>query len=67
MSFEIDHILIWIYLLSILFIGITAKSPKTNIGYIYAGRKLTVPAFVATLVSTWYGGILEIGRFSNQN
>jgi len=66
-SFEIDHILIWIYLLSILFIGITAKSPKTNIGYIYAGRKLTVPAFVATLVSTWYGGILEIGRFSNQN
>ena len=67
MNFEIDHILIWIYLLSILFIGITAKSPKTNIGYIYAGRKLTIPAFVATLVSTWYGGILEIGRFSNQN
>ena len=64
---EIDYILIWIYLLSILLIGLIGKSPSSNTEYIYAGRKLTTPAFVATLVSTWYGGILEIGRFSYDN
>lgn len=31
---------------------------------ILAGRRLTLPAFVATLVSTWYGGILGVGEFS---
>ena len=67
MILSIDYILIWIYLSLILLIGIIVKSPSTNTGYIYAGRKLTTPAFVATLVSTWYGGILEIGRFSYDN
>ncbi|MCB2198114.1 sodium:solute symporter family protein [bacterium] len=32
--------------------------------YLLAGRSLTVPAFVATLVSTWYGGILGVGEYS---
>ena len=31
-----------------------------------SGRKVTIPAFVATLVSTWYGGILGVGEFSYQ-
>jgi solute:Na+ symporter, SSS family len=30
--------------------------------YLSAGRNLSLPAFVATLVSTWYGGILGIGE-----
>lgn len=30
--------------------------------YLAAGRSLSMPAFVATLVSTWYGGILGIGE-----
>lgn len=30
--------------------------------FLTAGRKLTLPAFVATLVSTWYGGVLGIGE-----
>jgi SSS family solute:Na+ symporter len=29
-----------------------------------AGRTLTLPAFVATLVATWYGGILGVGEFA---
>ncbi|HPR89585.1 MAG TPA: hypothetical protein PL181_16325, partial [bacterium] len=29
-----------------------------------AGRSLTLPVFVATLVSTWYGGILGTGEYS---
>lgn len=32
--------------------------------YLLAGRALTVPAFVATLVSTWYGGVLGVGEYS---
>jgi SSS family solute:Na+ symporter len=29
------------------------------------GRKLTLPAFVMTLVSTWYGGILGVSEYSS--
>lgn len=32
--------------------------------YLLAGRRLTLPAFVATLVTTWYGGILGIGEYA---
>lgn len=32
--------------------------------YLVAGRSVTLPAFVATLVSTWYGGILGIGEYT---
>lgn len=32
--------------------------------YLLAGRSLTLPAFVATLVSTWYGGVLGVGEYS---
>ena len=61
-----DYIVIYIYLASLLWVGFYQKNiaPKS---FLYASRKLTVPAFVATLVSTWYGGILEIGRFSYIN
>jgi solute:Na+ symporter, SSS family len=31
--------------------------------YLVAGRRLTLPAFVATLVTTWYGGILGVGEW----
>lgn len=32
--------------------------------YLLGGRRLTLPAFVASLVSTWYGGILGVGEYS---
>ncbi|NCQ34987.1 sodium:solute symporter family protein [bacterium] len=32
--------------------------------YIVAGRTLTLPAFTASLVTTWYGGILGIGEYT---
>ena len=32
--------------------------------FMLAGRSLTLPVFVATLVSTWYGGILGTGEYS---
>ena len=38
------------------------KSGKDPEEYILAGRKLSLPGFVITLVATWYGGILGIGE-----
>jgi SSS family solute:Na+ symporter len=32
--------------------------------YLVASRGVTLPGFVATLVSTWYGGILGVGEYS---
>lgn len=41
-----------------------AKRPVTDASdYLLAGRKLTLPAFVATLVVSWYGGILGVGEY----
>jgi len=35
-----------------------------GVDYLLAGRSLTLPAFVATLVTTWYGGVLGIGEYA---
>jgi SSS family solute:Na+ symporter len=44
--------------------GRELKSSTKEESYLLSGRKLSLPAFVATLVSTWYGGILGVGEFS---
>ncbi|OGU57706.1 MAG: hypothetical protein A2X64_06420 [Ignavibacteria bacterium GWF2_33_9] len=62
----IDIIVVSVYFLLILFIGFKAKSKKVNFSeenFILAGRKLTLPFFIASLVATWYGNILGIGEF----
>ena len=38
----------------------------TTLDYLVAGRRVTLPAFVATLVTTWYGGILGIGEYRDR-
>lgn len=49
--------------LAILVLGGSARLARSNVlDYVTAGRSLTLPAFVATLVVTWYGGILGIGE-----
>ncbi|MFK7825086.1 MAG: sodium:solute symporter [Oligoflexales bacterium] len=37
---------------------------KSLFGHLKAGRKITMPFFVASLVSTWYGGIFGVTRIS---
>jgi SSS family solute:Na+ symporter len=32
--------------------------------YLVAGRRVTLPALIATLVATWYGGILGVGEYA---
>ncbi len=39
-------------------------SRSSALEYLVAGRRVTLPAFVATLVATWYGGILGVGEYS---
>jgi SSS family solute:Na+ symporter len=58
----------WI-LLGAYVIGLVAVARRRGAkdhreGFLLAGRALTLPAFVATLVTTWYGGILGIGEFA---
>ncbi len=60
----IDWIIITAYFLFILWIGIfryREKSKNQN-DFILSGRKLSLVGFVATLVTTWYGGILGVGE-----
>jgi SSS family solute:Na+ symporter len=53
------------YLIFLLYLGFRGKSnTKNEAEFIVGGRQLTFPAFVATLVTTWYGGILGIGEFT---
>jgi SSS family solute:Na+ symporter len=39
-----------------------ARTPVED--YFVAGRAVTLPAFVATLVTSWYGGILGVGEYA---
>jgi len=62
----VDYSLIIIYLGLLLFLGFFRKLRKGSspAELIVGGRMLTLPAFVASLVSTWYGGILGVGEYS---
>jgi SSS family solute:Na+ symporter len=62
----LDTILIIGYFGAVIFVGLRAarRSTNTSEDFLLAGRTLTLPLFVATLVSTWYGGILGVGEFS---
>jgi solute:Na+ symporter, SSS family len=39
------------------------RSDAAYLDMALAGRKLTLPLFVATLVATWYGSVLSVGEF----
>jgi SSS family solute:Na+ symporter len=62
----IDYIIILAYLAALIILGVTkrSKGDESAVNFILGGRMLTLPAFVATLVSSWYGGILGVGEYS---
>ena len=61
------NVIVILFLITVLILGLKTKSESNSNSYIFVGRKLTLIPFIATLVSTWYGGILEIGRYSFEN
>ncbi len=61
----IDYSIIIIYFITLFGIGYFVKRKVHDLNdYFLAGRRLTLPIFVATLVSTWYGGLLGVGELS---
>jgi len=62
----VDYALIVLYLAILLYLGLVRKlgEDSSTSELIVGGRVLTLPAFVASLVSTWYGGILGVGEYS---
>ena len=57
----IPSLLVSVFFGILLFIGFQGKSNTNLKDFAYSGRKVTTPALIATLVTTWYGGINEIG------
>jgi len=61
----VDYSIIIAYFILLFIIGFFVKKKVHNLNdYFLAGRRLTLPIFVATLVSTWYGGLLGVGELS---
>ncbi|NQW30379.1 MAG: hypothetical protein HQ472_07700 [Ignavibacteria bacterium] len=60
-----DYIAIGVCLISALVLGFVKSFTSKGgvIGIALAGRKLTTPLFVITLVATWYGAVLAVGEF----
>ncbi len=61
-----DYLVVALYMCAVLVVGYRAARRQSGSpeDYLLAGRRLTLPMFVATLVSSWYGGILGVGEFS---
>jgi SSS family solute:Na+ symporter len=61
-----DVVLLVLYALFLVYVTARIFGPhRKDVGeYLVASRAVTLPGFVATLVSTWYGGILGVGEYS---
>ena len=62
----LDLAVVGVYLAATLWLGIRSsrRAPRGEADFLLAGRALTLPAFVVTLVATWYGGVLGVGEYS---
>ena len=59
----LDLAVVALFVAGILALGFSARLRNNSVlQFIAAGRSLTLPVFVATLVSMWYGGILGVGE-----
>lgn len=59
----LDAAVVIAFVAALLALGFSARlRDHSMLQFLAAGRMLTLPVFVATLVSTWYGGILGIGE-----
>ena len=52
-----------VYAVALLAVGRLSRT-RAQLEYLLAGRRLTTAPFVATLVATWYGGVLGVGEYS---
>jgi SSS family solute:Na+ symporter len=59
-----DLFLVLAFLTAAVGLGAFARRKEGAEDYILASRALTMPQFVATLVPTFYGGVLGVGEFT---
>ncbi len=67
MNITFPQAFVAVYLLLIFVVGFLTPKEKTAQGFLFANRQVTLPALVMSLVCTWYGGILEVGRYSYEH
>jgi len=61
----LDLAVVGVYLAATVGLGVRrARRADGQEDFLLAGRTLTLPAFVVTLVATWYGGVLGVGEYS---
>lgn len=62
----LDLAVVGAYLIATFVLGVRAsrRARGGEEDFLLAGRALTLPAFVVTLVATWYGGVLGVGEYS---
>lgn len=59
----LDYGIVGLFLAAIFALGFSAKLRDASmLQYLVAGRNLSLPVFVTSIVCTWYGGILGIGE-----
>ena len=56
-------LVLYVAFLLYLVARLARPSVRDAAGYLLAGRALSLPAFVGTLVASWYGGILGVGEY----
>jgi SSS family solute:Na+ symporter len=63
---SLDLLVVAIYLAATFVLGVRSarRTSSETEDFLLAGRTLTLPAFVVTLVATWYGGVLGVGEYS---
>ena len=61
-----DYLILAAYLAAVVWTGLRAagRRKEGSEDYILAGRTLTLPSFVATLVPSFYGGTLGVGEYT---
>ena len=65
----LDLAVVGAYLAATFFLGVRSARNRRDgeDDFLLAGRALTLPAFVVTLVSTWYGGVLGVDVRLHEN
>jgi len=62
-----DWAIVGAYFILLIFLGWKKEWKEQNeADFLLSGRTMTIAPFIATLVSTWYGGILGVGEYSYQ-
>lgn len=58
---QVDYFIIVFYFFTLLLVArFSLKRKESQSSYFLMSRRLTLPMFIATLVSTWYGGIFGV-------